>query len=35
MQAYGGQIANDDIWALVAWIRAQQAHQAGEKREKR
>jgi cytochrome c oxidase cbb3-type subunit 2 len=30
MQAFAGQLANDDIWALVSWIRAQQAHEARE-----
>ena len=30
MQAYGGQIPNDDIWAVISWIRAQQAHERKE-----
>lgn len=30
MQAFGGQIPNDDIWAVISWIRAQQAHERKE-----
>jgi cytochrome c oxidase cbb3-type subunit 2 len=30
MPAYQGQIPDDDIWALVSWIRAQQAHEGKE-----
>jgi cytochrome c oxidase cbb3-type subunit 2 len=27
MTSFGGQIAKDDIWSVIAWIRAQQAHE--------
>ena len=30
MTAFGGQLANDDIWAVISWIRAQQAHERKE-----
>jgi cytochrome c oxidase cbb3-type subunit 2 len=30
MTAFGGQLTKDDIWSLVSWIRAQQAHEAKE-----
>ena len=30
MTAFGGQLANDDIWAVISWIRAQQAHEKKE-----
>jgi cytochrome c oxidase cbb3-type subunit 2 len=31
MNAYGGQISNDDIWAVISFLRAQKAHEAREK----
>ena len=30
MQAYGGELSDDDIWAVVAWLRNQQGHEAAE-----
>jgi cytochrome c oxidase cbb3-type subunit 2 len=30
MTAFGGQIPDDDLWAVIAWIRAQQAHEKKE-----
>jgi cytochrome c oxidase cbb3-type subunit 2 len=30
MTAFGGQLANDDIWAVISWIRAQRAHEKKE-----
>jgi mono/diheme cytochrome c family protein len=30
MQAFGGQMRSEDIWALISWIRAQQIHEAKE-----
>ncbi len=30
MTAFGGQLSNDDIWAVISWIRAQQAHERKE-----
>jgi cytochrome c oxidase cbb3-type subunit II len=30
MTAFGGQIANEDIWALISFLRAQKAHEARE-----
>jgi len=34
MQAFGGELSDDDIWSIVAWLRAQKAHEAGEHHEK-
>ena len=31
MTPFGGQLNPDDIWSIVSWIRAQQAHEAKEK----
>jgi len=30
MTAFGGQISDDDIWSIVAWLRSQKAHEAAE-----
>jgi cytochrome c oxidase cbb3-type subunit II len=30
MEAYAGQLSPDDIWSIVSWIRAQQAHEGKE-----
>jgi cytochrome c oxidase cbb3-type subunit 2 len=30
MTAFGGQLSKDDIWAIVAWLRAQKAHEKEE-----
>jgi cytochrome c oxidase cbb3-type subunit 2 len=30
MEAYAGQLSPDDIWSVVSWIRAQQAHEGKE-----
>ena len=30
MEAYAGQLSPDDIWSIVSWIRAQQAHEGQE-----
>jgi cytochrome c oxidase cbb3-type subunit 2 len=30
MQAYGGELSDDDIWSIVAWLRNQKAHEAAE-----
>jgi cytochrome c oxidase cbb3-type subunit 2 len=30
MTAFSGQIGNDDIWAIISWLRAQQAHEKKE-----
>jgi cytochrome c oxidase cbb3-type subunit II len=27
MTAFGGQLSSDDIWSIVAWLRAQKAHE--------
>jgi cytochrome c oxidase cbb3-type subunit 2 len=32
MQAYGSELADGDIWAIVAWLRSQKAHEAAEGR---
>ncbi len=34
MQAFGGQIPNDDIWAVISFLRAQQGHERKEPPEK-
>jgi len=31
MTAFGGQLSKDDIWSIVAWIRAQKAHEKTER----
>ena len=30
MQAFGADLSDDDIWAIVAWLRNQKAHEATE-----
>ena len=30
MPAFGGEIAKDDVWSIVAWLRNQKAHEASE-----
>ncbi len=30
MQAFGGDLSDEDIWAIVAWLRNQKAHEASE-----
>jgi cytochrome c oxidase cbb3-type subunit 2 len=30
MQAFGGELQDEDIWAIVAWLRNQKAHEATE-----
>lgn len=30
MAAFGGDLSDDDIWAIVAWLRNQKAHEAAE-----
>jgi cytochrome c oxidase cbb3-type subunit II len=30
MAAFGGELSDDDIWAIVAWLRNQKAHEAAE-----
>jgi cytochrome c oxidase cbb3-type subunit 2 len=30
MTAFGGQLSDDDIWSVIAWIRSQQHHEATE-----
>jgi cytochrome c oxidase cbb3-type subunit 2 len=30
MQAFGSDLPDDDIWSIVAWLRAQKAHEAAE-----
>jgi cytochrome c oxidase cbb3-type subunit 2 len=30
MTAFGGQISDDDIWSIVAWLRNQKGHEAAE-----
>jgi len=30
MQAFGSELSEEDIWSIVAWLRAKQAHEAGE-----
>jgi cytochrome c oxidase cbb3-type subunit 2 len=30
MQAYGADLSDEDIWAIVAWLRNQKAHEATE-----
>lgn len=30
MTAFGGQLSKEDIWAIVAWLRARQAHERDE-----
>jgi len=30
MQPYGGELSDGDIWAIVAWLRNQKAHEAAE-----
>jgi cytochrome c oxidase cbb3-type subunit 2 len=30
MEAYAGQLTQDEIWSVVSWIRAQQAHEGAE-----
>jgi cytochrome c oxidase cbb3-type subunit 2 len=30
MQAFGADLKDDDIWAIVSWLRAQKAHEAAE-----
>jgi mono/diheme cytochrome c family protein len=30
MEAYAGQLTPDEIWSVVSWIRAQQAHEGAE-----
>ncbi len=32
MQAFGADLSDDDIWAIVAWLRNQKAHEATEAR---
>lgn len=31
MQAFGADLADDDIWAIVSWLRNQKAHEAAER----
>jgi cytochrome c oxidase cbb3-type subunit 2 len=31
MQAFGADLKDDDIWAIVSWLRKQKAHEASEK----
>jgi cytochrome c oxidase cbb3-type subunit 2 len=30
MTAFGGQLAKDDVWSIIAWLRNQKAHEAAE-----
>jgi cytochrome c oxidase cbb3-type subunit 2 len=30
MQAFGGDLSDEDIWAIVSWLRNQKAHEAAE-----
>ncbi|HSN90577.1 MAG TPA: cbb3-type cytochrome c oxidase subunit II, partial [Anaeromyxobacteraceae bacterium] len=30
MQAYGSDLSDEDVWAIVAWLRNQKAHEAAE-----
>lgn len=30
MQAFGGDLPDDDVWAIVSWLRNQKAHEAAE-----
>jgi cytochrome c oxidase cbb3-type subunit II len=30
MQAYGGDLSDEDVWSIVAWLRRQKAHEAAE-----
>jgi cytochrome c oxidase cbb3-type subunit 2 len=30
MQAFGADLRDEDIWAIVAWLRNQKAHEAAE-----
>jgi cytochrome c oxidase cbb3-type subunit 2 len=32
MQAYGSELADDDIWSIVAWLRAEKARQSAQPR---
>ena len=31
MQPYGADLKDEDIWAIVAWLRNQKAHEASER----
>ena len=30
MTAFGGQLSKDDIWSIITWLRAKQAHEQDE-----
>jgi cytochrome c oxidase cbb3-type subunit 2 len=35
MQAFGADLSDEDIWAIVSWLRSRKAHEAAERGEKR